>query len=170
MSSRLNKLEEELGVLVFPKKEEIRRASVEEFLNHVGRVVAALETIDTTVWNAKTAIFILSLYMRPPSLAFVRATVKDMQGDVKVIISEKKYTITFDEFYSIMGAVYYKKSYKPPRILINYIPVSYDYYVVTREISKNWVHKAVLKKMEWYVYKSRDPVIANISHILNMNI
>jgi len=72
MSSRLNKLEEELGVLVFPEKEEIRRASIEEFLNHVERVVATLETIDTTVWNAKTAIFILSLGMCPTKINLCR--------------------------------------------------------------------------------------------------
>ena len=170
MSKRIEKLEEELGRIIHSKTEEIRRASVDEFLRHVERVVATLETIDTTVWNTKTAIFILALYMRPPSLAFVRATVKGLRGEVKVIISQNKYTITFDEFYDIMGAIYHKKSHKPPRILVNYIPVSYDYYVVTSEISKNWVHKAVLKKMEWYVYKSKSPVFANISHILNMNI
>jgi len=170
MSSRLNKLEEELGVLVFPEKEEIRKASIEEFLNHVERVVVALKTIDTNTWNLRTAMFTLTLYMKPPSLAFIRATVKNMVGEVKVIASGNIYTISFDEFYKIVGANRSKKRYRTPRVLLNYTPVSYDYLVTTKEINDRWSYKVISKGIEWYVYKSRDPVIANITHILNMYI
>jgi len=169
--SRVEKLKEELGAIVKPKKEEIKKATIKEFLEHVERVVIALGSINTHTWNTKTAIFALALYMKPPSLAFVRATVKGLRGVVKVIISQNKYTITFDELYEITGAIYHKKSHKTPRMLVNYIPISYDYYVVPKEISENWSYKVMSKEMSWYVYKSKSPaVLENISHILNMKI
>ena len=169
--SRVEKLKEELGAIVKPKKEEIKKATIKEFLEHVERVVIALGSINTHTWNTKTAIFALALYMKPPSLAFVRAKVKDLRGEVKVIASERQHTITFDELFEIIGASYHKRKYNAPRMLVNYIPISYDYYVVPKEISENWSYKVMSKEMSWYVYKSKSPaVLENISHILNMNI
>lgn len=161
--SRVEGLEKELGMIVTPEPTfRIRKASITDFIKHVEKVIYILKTVDTSEWNLRTRIFVLALYLKPPSLAFVRANVRGLVGEVVVATTKNRYTMSFDNLSELFGSKKSKQPYKPSRIMTNYIPVSADYLILKKDINGNWVYKVTYGNMRWYVYKSKDAVLANI--------
>lgn len=126
-----------------------------------------ISRLSTEVLNHETVLFLVTLYARPPRLAFVL-----LRGgcDGLILMPSRGYRLVFDGVSEVLGPriINLRAGVRRNVLAGNYVPISGTYLVVDEDLGYEPKYR-VLGRRSWYVYEVSEAsaVVANVVVLLS---
>ena len=142
-----------------------------EFLSHFSRLLEVFgnRRLSTALLNPETVCLLVSLYAKPPRLAFVLLDV-GRSFKVEVATPKGRYELYRDGLSSLLGpGIRFTPRRLGRNLFGDYVPIAGEHLALCKRLEGYDPKYVAEGRRSWFVYEAQiNPVPVNVAHLLQL--